>query len=247
MSKPIEIIATMILNGGKDLLKQYHAIDYPVNRYFILDNSMGKDYSVQDAIDQIIVGLSNQNIKEVCVLTNRMNVGFAGSCNQIVQQNTDVPYWIIMGCDWHPRKNQLEKLAKRLEKPFTGILCDETQNAYSCMVLTPEIINKVGTFDENFFPGYYEDNDHRHRMRMANLKWENFPLTYNHAVSSTLKRDVNFQLKNEETFASNGKYYVEKWGGLPGNEKYERPFNNSELPIDYWKYNPQRSEKQRWI
>ena len=247
MPKPLECIATMALNGGKDLLKQYESIDYPVKQYFILDNSSGADYSVKDAINQITIARSNKNINEISVVTNRMNVGFAGGCNQILHQNTDAKYWIIIGNDWHPRKNQLEKLAERLEKPFLGILCDETQNGYSCMVISPELIKQVGTFDENFFPGYYEDNDHRYRMRMLNLKWEIFPLKYRHAVSSTLKRNVNFQIKNTETFDRNAKYYIEKWGGLPGHEKYAKPFDNLNLPIDYWKYNPQRSEAQRWI
>lgn len=244
MSKPIEMIGTMVLNGAVDLYKQFISIDYPVNRYFILDNSQGNS-DIANEIKEIEFE-GSQYINEIKVVHNITNVGFSGSINQIIRQNTDCPYWCILSVDWHPKPGQLEKLAKRLEDPFVGILCDETQNGYSSMVFTPELLYEVGYLDENFFPAYYEDNDHRYRMKLAGLEWEYFPLKYDHIVSSTLKSNAEFQKKNQKTFAENGRYYVEKWGGLPGQEKYETPFN-MELPIDYWLYDPVRSERQRWI
>lgn len=244
MSKPIEMIGTMVLNGAVDLYKQFISIDYPVNRYFILDNSQGNS-DITNEIKEIEFE-GSQYINEIKVVHNVTNVGFSGSINQIIRQNTDCPYWCILSVDWHPKPGQLKKFAKRLEDPFVGILCDQTQNGYSSMVFTPELLYEVGYLDENFFPAYYEDNDHRYRMKLAGLEWEYFPLKYDHIVSSTLKSSAEFQKKNQKTFAENGRYYVEKWGGLPGQEKYETPFN-MELPIDYWLYDPVRSERQRWI
>lgn len=244
MTKPIEMIGTMILNGADDLINQFDCIDYPVNRYFILDNSQG-DPDVLNAI----IGIKNtpsKYVNEIKVVHNVTNVGFSGSINQIIKQNTDCPYWCILSVDWHPKPGQLKKLAKRLKDPFVGILCDESQNGYSSLIFTPELLYQVGYLDENFFPAYYEDNDHRYRMKLAGLEWEYFPLKYEHRVSSTLKNSVEIQKKNQMTFAENGRYYIEKWGGLPGQEKYETPFN-MDLPVDYWLYDPVRSERQRWI
>lgn len=243
MSQPIEMIGTMILNGADDLLQQFTSIDYPVKRYFILDNSQG-DPEVLRAINSLPKS-GDKYIQEIKVVHNVTNVGFSGSVNQIIKQNIDCPYWCIMSVDWHPKPNQLKKLAKRLESPFIGILCDETQNGYSSMVFTPELLYEVGYLDENFFPAYYEDNDHRYRMELADLEWEYVPLKYNHKVSSTLKSRNDFQKKNQKTFSENGRYYIAKWGGLPGQEQYETPFN-MDLPIDYWLYDPVRSQRQRW-
>jgi len=243
MSKPIEMIGTMVLKGADDLINQFDCIDYPVKRYFILDNSQG-DPDVLNAI----IGIKNtpsKYVDEIKVVHNVTNVGFSGSINQIIKQNTDCPYWCILSVDWHPKPGQLKKLGKRLEDPFVGILCDETQNGYSSMVFTPELLYVVGYLDENFFPAYYEDNDHRYRMKLAGFEWEYLPLVYTHRVSSTLKSSPEFQKKNQMTFAENGRYYIEKWGGLPGQEKYETPFN-MDLPIDYWLYDPVRNERQRW-
>ena len=150
MTKPIEMIGTMILNGADDLRAHFESIDYPVNRYFILDNSMGHDPEINQVIDKIKNG--NEFVKSVEVVRNFTNVGFSGSINQIIKQNTDCPYWCIFSVDWHLKKGELKKLAKRLEKPFIGILCDETQNGYSAMVFGPGLIQNVGLMDENFFP-----------------------------------------------------------------------------------------------
>ena len=241
----IEMIGTMILNGGEDLVKQYSCIDHPIGRYFILDNSMGKDPSVQEAIDYVL-NTPSEFIDEVKLVTNAMNVGFSGSVNQIIKQNTDFPYWCVFSVDWHFKAGELARLGERLAQPFEAILCDESQNGYSAMIFGTDLLYEVGYLDENFFPAYYEDNDHRYRMKMAGKEWEYFPLEYEHKVSSTLKRSPDFQRKNQETFRRNAVYYFKKWGGMPGQEQFETPFD-MELPLDYWLYDPARSEKQRWI
>lgn len=235
----------MIVNGAEDLYKHFKSIDYPVKRYFILDNSMGKDKDVTDAIQTIVLE-GSQYIEEISTVRNRLNVGFSGSVNQIIKQNTDSPYWCIFSVDWHVKRNQLKKLAERLQESFTGILCDKSQNGYSALVLHPDLLYEVGYLDENFFPAYYEDNDHRYRMKQAGFTWEYLPLEYDHIVSATIKRDPTIFNKNQKTFKENARYYLEKWGGMPGEEVYTTPFD-MDLPLDYWLYDPVRSQKQRWI
>ena len=83
-------------------------------------------------------------------------------------------------------------------------------------------------------------------MKLAGLEWEYFPLEYEHIVSATIKRDPVLMAKNQKTFKENGRYYIEKWGGMPGQEKYLTPFD-MDLPLDYWLYDPTRSQRQRWI
>ena len=87
MTKPIEMIGTMILNGGQDLLDHYNSIDYPVNRYFVIDNSMGKDPSVTKVLKELTELFStnlpvarNKNIKEICVVKNNLKSRFFWQC-----------------------------------------------------------------------------------------------------------------------------------------------------------------------
>lgn len=244
MGKSIELIGTMVLNGGQDLLKQYKCIDHPVKRYVVIDNSEGKNKDVTDAIDQL-QKCPSPFIDELVIIRNRQNVGFSGSINQIIKQNSDKPYWFVMSSDWHPRPGELARLASRLESPFIGLKCDPTQNAYSAIVFTPEIIRMAGLMDENFYPAYYEDNDYNYRLSLASITLELFELKYDHKVSSTLHSKPEYLSKNTETFQRNFDYYVRKWGGPPGAERYFSPFDIG-ATIDYYPYDPGRVEKQKW-
>jgi GT2 family glycosyltransferase len=244
MPKPLELIGTMVLNGAADLLSQHASIDFPVKRYFIIDNSGGKYPEVTKALEKI-KNEPSPYIKELVVQTNYKNVGFSGSVNQIIKQNVDKPYWFIMSVDWHPEAGQLEIAANRLEKPFDALMFDPTQNGYSSMVWTPLLIYHTGLMDENFFPAYYEDNDHRYRMALSNIDWEYLRLSFKHKVSSTLKSDQSFIEKNQYTFKENLAYYVKKWGGPPGSEKFKSPFNLGGA-LDYAPYDPIRIKHHQW-
>lgn len=244
MNKSIELIGTMVLNGGQDLIKQYKCIDHPVKRYVVIDNSEGKHKDVKDAIEYLRDHPS-PFIDDLVIICNRQNVGFSGSVNQIIKQNSDKPYWFVMSSDWHPQPGELSKLAVRLEEPFIGLKCDPTQNAYSAIVFTPNLIRMVGLMDENFYPAYFEDNDYNYRLSLATLTLELFELKYEHKVSSTLHSSSAYEEKNRTTFQNNFDYYVKKWGGGPGAEKYFSPFNIGGT-VDYWPYDPSRVEKQKW-
>lgn len=85
----------------------------------------------------------------------------------------------------------------------------------------------VGRFDENFFPGYWEDCDYGYRLSLA----------YDLAPPFWTKTLVNVTL---ESFAHGiqlagvevdpeklAAYYVEKWGGPPSQETYRVPFGGA--------------------
>ena len=38
---------------------------------------------------------------------------------------------------------------------------------FSCFMIGREALEKVGPFDENFYPAYFEDNDYHYRIRLA--------------------------------------------------------------------------------
>lgn len=97
---------------------------------------------------------------------------------------------------------------------------------FSCFMLKKETIDKVGYFDEKFFPAYFEDNDYHYRINLAGLKaiQTNQAIHY-HFKSQTIKNnDDIFQFSNSQ-YLKNQKYYCDKWGGKPTNEAYDKPFN----------------------
>ena len=243
--KQLDLIAVPILVDGTKLVTHFNTIDIPLKRYFILDNSMGKDPSVQDAIDHIIK-IKPDHINEIAVCKAYQNTGFPGAVNWIVRQNTDCKHWIITGFDWWVASGQWQRVLNQVDLLSFGATLGTGNDEMCGLVLTSLLLDRVGYFDENFFPGYFEDNDYRYRIKLTNTKITSIPLTNEHQTSSTLRSSTLFQQKNNFTFQENYNYYIKKWGGPPNEETYVTPFNKN-YPVDYWKYDPARTQRLRWL
>lgn len=240
--KCLDLIAVPVMVQGEKLLRHIKTIDVPLKRYYILDNSEGKDPSVDNAIDEICAN-HPENIDEIVIVSNNQNAGYPGAVNQIIRDNTDCDHWIVTGFDWWVDKDQYKNL---LDKDFKeGVFLGEGIDDMCGFIFTPSLIEKVGLLDENFFPGYFEDNDYKRRIKLANADIVHLPLHNIHDRSSTLNSSIRFKQKNQYTFQQNYMYYIDKWGGKPGQEKYDTPFNQG-LPINYWTFNPSRREELRW-
>jgi hypothetical protein len=110
-------------------------------------------------------------------------------------------------------------------------------NAYSLFMVDPSIRDKTGLFDENFYPAYYEDCDHHYRMKLDGYKRVDIPgLNTRHVGSATLNEQKRLKIDRDHATYSkkNHEYYLSKWGGEPGHEKYRVPFNDPKFPSRYW-------------
>jgi predicted SAM-dependent methyltransferase/GT2 family glycosyltransferase len=98
---------------------------------------------------------------------------------------------------------------------------------YSCFAINPVAIERIGCFDESFFPIYYEDIDYMRRAHLAGLEPGHCADTdVLHGGSVTLHTaDQEYRRRHNETFQGNEAYYVRKWGGLPGAETSHNPFS----------------------
>lgn len=243
----LDVICTAVFRDGKKLYDHYKSIDHPVKRYFIIDNSCGADVSVSASIEMIYEDWENTTspIEQLHVLETTQNTGYAGAVNLAIKQNTDCKYWIFTGFDWYVKPGELERLAKVIDQHPNGLTLGEGNDEMCGLVLTPQLLASVGLMDENFHPGYFEDNDYRYRQKLAGVHMGSFPLQNSHITSSTLNSSTHFRHCNKVTFANNFDYYVEKWGGSPGRETYQTPFDQG-YPIDYWKYDPRRIQSHSW-
>jgi len=242
----LECIGVPILVGGSKLVEHFKTVDVPLKRYYILDNSQGNDPGVEEAIDEIIE-CKPDYIDQIVVAQNNLNAGFAGSVNQIIKDNTDCKHWIVTGFDWHLHPGEWQKVLDKIPNlPFGAYLSNTPLDFFCGFVWTPQLLNRVGMLDENFFPGYFEDNDYRRRVRLTQTPVDTLPLLAHHDRSSTLNSSSKFKKKNQYTFNANYQYYVNKWGGAPDSEKYDTPFGQS-YPIDYWQFDPARRQKLRWL
>lgn len=93
-----------------------------------------------------------------------------------------------------------------------------------CVFIMPKTVyEKVGPFDENFFPAYYEDKDYERRLKLSNSSIIRSPalspMVYR--SSSTAEKDSSVHVAAHKNKA----YFLKKWGGPPGGEKFITPFN----------------------
>lgn len=96
---------------------------------------------------------------------------------------------------------------------------------FSCFATKKSTIDKIGYFDEKFFPAYFEDNDYHYRIGLAGLRGvkANCAL-YFHFGSRAIKESVDIKEIADLGFAANRDYFRRKWGGLPGHETHKVPF-----------------------
>lgn len=108
---------------------------------------------------------------------------------------------------------------------------------FSCFLIASDFFDMCGTFDENFWPAWYEDNDMHRRITLLGYK----------AIMTTAAPHIHFggvstgMIPNNPGSGQSQVYYVKKWGGIPithpgaGQKEYfMTPYNNQELTVKDW-------------
>jgi len=112
-----------------------------------------------------------------------------------------------------------------LDLPLPGLGENPETPEFSCFMLKKATIDKVGYFDEKFFPAYFEDNDYHYRMKLAGLKAvRHSRALYYHWGSRTIQDNDKIREQSNLGYMANQDYYIRKWGGKPGAEKFKIPF-----------------------
>jgi len=192
-----------------DLLKpslMLYIRDFPTTNIFVLDN--GHQGIIQNGVF----------IKE----TDK-NIGVGPSwnwlCDQIFQVADNA---LILNDDIYLGRKEKDINDLLHKKKNKGCLLKATPD-WCAFILPKRIYEKVGKFDECFYPAYYEDNSYKYRMKLAGISVLNTPelnpLVYKN--SSSLAKDPSIL----EDSKKNRELYIEMWGGEPNQEKYKTPFN----------------------
>jgi len=117
---------------------------------------------------------------------------------------------------------------------------NQVGDSHNLCLFSRNLFSKIGYVDVNFFPAYFEDNDYARRAQLANLKMVQLVSShYFHFWSRTIYEE-NMKKTNDKYFPKNKKYYIKKWGGVPGQEKITTPENivsrdYEETVLDYWR------------
>lgn len=111
-----------------------------------------------------------------------------------------------------------------------------TRTDMHAFAITKRCFDEVGNYDENYYPVYYDDADYGYRMgRIGATKT---PVDIDR-ISQDLGGGVGKDKKIFDLYWANVNhlhdYYVRKWGGEIGNEKFTHPYNDEKLTIRDWK------------
>jgi GT2 family glycosyltransferase len=206
----------------------------------------------------------------VHLINNEKNTGCGGGWNQGVEWGLEraFTHFIIANNDILVGPNAIQAMYTRMKREPAVLLCsavdvirevpvpqfvlDETKDVnkkpdteaphpnFSCFMINRECVEKVGMFDEGFFPAYFEDNDFHYRLKLAggnDCAIANTTAVFIHYGSRTQNQNAGAPIVPGEMFQKNRGYFITKWGGEPTREKFTHPFNDPNLDIKHVKRN----------
>ena len=191
MSIPVLIVP--ILNRYDLLDSMLDSINYPIDNILIIDNGGG-------------FKTEKENVK---VLNMPANLGLSAAWNLGIKCYPHSKYWLFASADTVWGDSALKEIDD-LSGSDKLIL---TNDSYGCFSVGENVIEKIGIFDEYFYPIYFEDNDFHERV--ARFCPENTIVstdinTAPETGSQTINSDDKLKNINHETFVKNEEYYKYK-------------------------------------
>jgi GT2 family glycosyltransferase len=197
-----------------------------INRADLLNEALANYFEDFKSTEIVICDNGKQEIitreKNFVIYRPEQNLGVSGSWNMIMDyaEKVKATHVLMLNDDIYLGKSEQEiSTIIRLWNP--EFLCTELN--WCSYILSIDAYQKVGKFDENFFPAYFEDNDYFRRMLLAEVT-----ITFNSMLNPITYRNSMTIQKSPELnngFEKNRQYYISKWGGQPTQEKFNTPFN----------------------
>jgi GT2 family glycosyltransferase len=197
-----------------------------INRADLLNEALANYFEDFKDTEIVICDNGKQDIitreRNFVLYKPEQNLGVSGSWNMIMDYADKVngTHVLILNDDIYLGKSQEEiNTIIRLWKP--EFICTELN--WCSFILSVEAYKKVGKFDENFFPAYFEDNDYFRRMQLAGVTIIVNPMLNPVVYRNSMTIQKTPELNNG--FEKNRQYYISKWGGQPTQETFSTPFN----------------------
>jgi len=230
----IPLLSIPFYNRRDLLLRCVASIDYPVKQLLVVQN--GKEDGTVEP----------NKFVENWTLIRHPNAGVAASWNEAIKFFPE-DWWLLSNNDIQFSPGDLERMANAIAE---GDGCYYGNHGASWFGVTKGAIKQVGLFDENIFPAYLEDCDWSTRADRLGVKRttvQGCRAIHGDAKSCgscTIMSDDAVRAKNHQTHGRNFQYYQRKWGGINGQETFQRPFNDPNWPMQHWVFDPDFRKEQ---
>lgn len=129
--------------------------------------------------------------------------------------------WMHNDAEAHPGSALALAERARTEPSKWGVLFT---NYDSFSAINLEAVKDIGFWDTNFHH-YASDNDFYQRMKLEGYGCLDTGIPVTHHGSQTIKSDPDRLFMNSILFPADIAYFRAKWGGEPGQEKFQKAFN----------------------
>lgn len=234
-SEPIPYLCVLTLVRLDLLERLIDSIDYPVSNVVIL---------FQGEIKKDKITFVNTFVKNFILISSNINIGVSRGWNYFFK-NFPSHYWLISGDDCYFEPSTLKHIAKFMNAPssleyvFCGLKIKNRNNVpagFNTFVVTKLLLQKVGLFDENIYPAYYEDSDLWHRIQLTKQKVTNIDDAYIHSgddkcSGSCTLNSVHpiYRAKMDQCYKRNEIYYKQKWN--IDRTLFKHPFHNPKFDV----------------
>ena len=185
----IPVLGFATLNKFDLAERLLRSIDYPVQHLVIVDNSGLQEWEpVKPAL-----------VEKMWVLRVPYGLGLVGAWNLVVKSTPYEPYWVLVNDDAWFAPGSLETIAREVNTNALNFV--DIVPAWSCVVFGEGMVDKVGLYDERFYPLYFDDNDLERRVDQAGVSKNYIQAKVFHQNSSTL--NSGYQAQNQKSYVAN--------------------------------------------
>jgi GT2 family glycosyltransferase len=198
-----------------------------INRADLLNEALIKYFEDFQNTEIFIVDNGNQDIvtreKKFVIYRPESNLNVSGSWNLIMDYANRVGANNVLMLNDDVYLGKTEKTINLFLETNQGYGFYNSFYNWSSFILKVKEFNRVGIFDQQNFPNYFNDNDYFYRMQLldVNIYYTHIldPVVYRNSM--TIEKDPSLNSR----FMEYRQNYINKWGGLPAEEIFTTPFN----------------------
>jgi GT2 family glycosyltransferase len=198
-----------------------------INRADLLNEALAKYFNDFKDTHIAICDNGKQDIltreENFMIYRPEQNLGVSGSWNMLMDyaDKINATHVLMLNDDIYLGRTEHE-IKMVIKNNINSDFINSFQN-WCSYILKIDMWKKVGGFDTEFFPAYFEDNSFDYKMTLVNAEksWTSFldPIVYRNSMTIAKNPTLN------QKFAQNRQMYIDMWGGLPTEEKFKTKFN----------------------